>query len=300
MRRRRKSISERASNVAPIAAIVGTGIAGVFLAMNVLVTSPPVLTNFASSDTSGGPSFPATPSILPFATDTTLVTQVPVASLPDNRPTIVNSAVSESAPNGVWTVYLGYPAFVAGTTPWADAIDTDILDEIQTRASQWEEGPAANRQATGKVNSLSGSFTMELLTPALASFTLTWVDNSAATTPATGVETLNYDLSTGQRIAFQDLFGDPATALAIISSSSLPLLQAELGPDYDSSIAIEGTSPSTTNYLHWALTKDGVKITFAQYQVAARGPALPSVVVPWTSLRNVMAQTGPIATLAGF
>lgn len=269
--------------------------------MNVLVTAAPITLNFNSQSPSGSvePSLPGSPSAIPFATDSSIPTPVPSASVPDFRPTIINSAIKESDPNGIWTVYLGYPAFLAGTTPWADAIDADIGTEMQTRATQWEQGPASNRQVAGKVNVLSGTFKTELLTPALASFTLTWVDDASASEPANGVETLNYDLSTGQRIAFDDLFTDPDYALAVISNEAQKQLVDELGASYDQEVVIDGTRPSRTSFLNWAITADGIKITFAEHQVARILSRLPVVVVPWASMRSVMARTGPVARLAG-
>jgi hypothetical protein len=291
----------RALEGLPVLAVVGIGAAGVFVAMNVLVTAAPVaISRSPSPSVSTPPSFAGSPSLLPLASDTTFATPVPTAPLPSTRPTIVNSAVSASDPNGTWSVYLRYPAFVAGTTPWADAIDADILGELQTRAAQWELGPAANRQASGKVNTLIGSFTTELLTPALASFTLTWVDDSSTGTPANGVETLNYDLGSGQRIAFDDLFVDAQAARVVISNQAVPQLQAELGANYEPQVTSEGTSPAPANYVNWNITSAGIKITFAQYQVSSRLPTLPTIVVSWAALKPVMVGTGPVWTLTGF
>jgi hypothetical protein len=270
--------------------------------MNVLVSAAPIALDLNSQSPSGSvaPSLLGSPTAIPFASDTSIPTAAPSASVPDYRPTIINSAISESDPNGAWTVYLGYPAFLAGTTPWADAIDADVGAEARTRATQWEEGPASNRQPSGKVNVLSGTFKTELLIPALASFTLTWVDDSSASEPATGVETLNYDLSTGQRIAIDDLFTDTDAGLAVISTEAQKQLLSELGADYDPVVVVEGTSPSRTSFLNWAITAAGIKITFAEHQVAKNLSSLPVVVITWTSLRAVMVQTGPVARLAGF
>jgi hypothetical protein len=195
---------------------------------------------------------------------------------------------------------MGYPSFLAGSTPWADAIDADIGIEIRTRVTQWEQGPASNRQASGKKNVLSGAFKTELLTPSLASFTLTWEDDASASQPATGVETLNYDLSTGQRIAFDDLFSDADVALIAISNAAESQLIDQLGDNYDQTVVADGISPSRTNFIHWAITAAGIKVTFAEHQVAKGLSSLPAVVVPWASLRSAMIETGPVAKLAGF
>ena len=301
MRLRKKSLVERARETVPVFIIMGMGIAGVFVAMNVLVTAVPVVIDQSTPTPSAAPSFPVLPSIPPSENPTRAAyTPGPTASLPSVRPTIVHSAVSEKDANGVWVVYLSYPAFLAGTTPWAEAMDSEILSDLQARAAQFELGPASNRQASGKVNTLTGSFSTELLTPSLASFTLTFVDDTTPGHPSATVQTLNYDLGTGQRINFEDLFFDSQAALAVLSVQVPPLLQTALGAAYDQTVVGDGTAATLANYRNWALTPDGLKATFGQSQVAATDQGLPSVVVPWTALKPVMVPTGPVAALAGF
>ena len=301
MRVRRKSAFDRGRDFAPVFAVIGIAIAGVFLAMNILVSAVPIVTaSSPSPSASAGPSFAAAPSALPLATPTSPRSAAPTVPLPSGGPTIINSPVSATDPSGAWNVYMLYPAFEAGTTPWATTINADILGEVETRALQWEAGPAAYRQASGKVNTLVGSFKTELLSPALASFSLTWTDDSTTNEPALGVQTLTYDLATGQRIQFNPLFADSKAALTVISGDALAMLQAQLGADYDASIAAEGTSPLAANYTHWALTPDGMEFIFSQHQVAPAKAKLPSVVIPWETLKPLMINTGPVATLAGY
>jgi hypothetical protein len=302
MRTRRPSLTSRAVETLPVFGVLGIGVAGVFIAMNVLVNAAPLAVNFnsPSPSTSVAPTLLGSPTLLPFATDTSIATPVASASLPDFRPTVVNSTISAADPNGIWRVYLLYPAFRAGTTPWADAMNAQITTEMQTRVTQWEQGPASNRQVVGKVNSFTGTYSTELLTPSLASFTLGWVDDATAAPPASGVETINYDLSTGQLIAFDDLFTDTDAALQIMSGVAATQLVDVLGAAYDGPTVADGASPSRTNFINWALTAGGMKITFAEHQVTSRAGVLPAVVVPWSSLRSVMVGSGPVAQLAGF
>ena len=300
MRFRQKSLVERARETVPVFIIMGMGIAGVFVAMNVLVTAVPVLVDQSSPTPSPTLSFPPLPSAPPSENPTRVTyTPAPTASLSSVRPTIVHSALSDKDASGVWLVYITYPAFVAGTTPWADAMDAEILSDLQDRAAQFETGPASSRQASGKVNTLTNSFTTDLLTPTLASFTMTFVDDTTPGHPSTTVQTLNYDLGTGQQVSFDDLFMDSQTALSILSLQAPPLLQAELGAAYDPTVVGDGTAATLANYRAWALTPEGLKATFAEAQVAAPSLGEPSVVVPWSSLRPVMVPTGPVAVLAG-
>ena len=296
---RRKSLLARALDTVPLFAVAGVGVAAVFIAMNVLVTWAPISVASPSPSPSPGFTFPATPSILPVVAGTPFLTPTPSASVPATKPTIIKSAVSAADPQGAWKVYLAYPTFRAGTTPWADQMNADVGDEMQTRATQWESGPAANPRP-GKLNTLYGSFVTDLLTPDLASFTVTWTDDSNPGAVQLGVETISYDLSSGQRLAFDDLFPDATSALATISLQTRSLLQDQLGAAYNPAIAEVGTSPTTSNFTNWALTIAGVKFVFPQYQVTDRADLQPAVVVPWEILKPVMVQSGPLASLAGF
>jgi hypothetical protein len=300
MRSRKRSVFSRAGDVVPVFGVAGLGIAVAFVVMNILVTWAPIAVDSPSPSVSALPSFVPSPSVAPSDTPTPVLTPPPTASLPPTRPTLIRSAISAADPNGVWTVYLVYPTFLSGTTPWADAINAQMTDEMQGRAAQWEVGPAAGRRPGVRKNTLSGSFTTELLTPALASFTITWADDSSAQPPGLSVETVTYDLASGQRLAFGDLFPDATVALNVLSLSSRALLQDQLGAGYDPAVAVDGTAPSAANFGNWAVTPTGVKFTFAQYQVTRRPDLQPAVLVPWNTLRPVMTQTGPLAAVAGF
>ena len=299
MRSRRKSLPERVVELAPVAVVVSVGVAGVFLAMNILVTVPPVAIALSPTPArSVGPSFPITPSGLPLDTITPTDTPAPTASLSNQQPRFVHSVISDSDPNGAWTVYLSYPAFVIGQTPWAQQIDSDIRAELTTRASQWELGPAANRNSSGKKNSLTDTFVTDLISPTLASWTLSFVDNSLPSGPTTSVESIVYDLGTGQRMVLDDLFIDSESAATLLSNVTPVILQNQLGARYDSVRVAEGTTPQLTNWNNWAVTKAGLKVTFDQYQVTD-GPEIVSIVVPWGQLVSVMNVDGPVAKLAG-
>ena len=83
MRTRKKSTFARAREVAPVFAVVGTGIVGVFVAMNLMAISAPVAVARSYPPTaSPAPSFPGSPSALPLASTTALVTTPRPAPLP--------------------------------------------------------------------------------------------------------------------------------------------------------------------------------------------------------------------------
>jgi hypothetical protein len=279
--------------------VVAAGIVAVFVAMNVLVVAAPVSVESSSGPgASSTPTFAEIPSASPVDLPSEIETPVPSVSLPTTRPTIIVSVIRAES-KGVWSYHLVYPAFLAGTTPWAAEIDADIYEDVNSRALQWAGGPAANPRASGKVNRLTGSYEEELLTPEIASFTLIWADDSRDEYPGLGCETLNFDLRTGHRISFDSVFNDTRAALTIMSGIAQASLQEQLGADYDAWLVADGTAPTADHYIHWALMKGGVKITFDQYQVTTREGPLLSVIVPWESLRGVIVQTSPVAKIAG-
>jgi hypothetical protein len=300
MRSHRKSLFERVYDLAPAVVVISAGAAAVVVAMNLLVTATPITVPATPTPLpSVGPSFAGTPSLLPFASVGPTDTPAPRASLTDHQPRFVHSVIKDSDPAGAWTVYLSYPAFVTGETPWAVEIDTDLRADLNARAGQWESGPAAHRWAKGRMNTFTGSFDTEMVSPAIASWTYFLVDDSSARGPETSVETLNFDLSTGQRMTLDDVFIDATSAISILSGLAPGMLKAELGTAYVESLVDEGTSPLLNNYNNWAITRTGLRITFNQFQVASSGPALPSIVVPWSALRSIMNTTGPVADMVG-
>ena len=139
-----------------------------------------------------------------------------------------------------------------------------------------------------------------MLSPDLASLTLKWVDDTSPAHPSTTIETLNYALNSGQRIDFDQIFLDTQAAVAIISQQSKAQLRKSLGKDYNPTVVDDGAAAVADNFDNWALTPAGLKVTFAEFQVGAYTDGMPSVLIPWSSLKSVMRPDGPAARLAGF
>ena len=284
--------------IVPVFVIAGMGVAGVLMAMNILVSAAPVLTSRQPPSPSPTFTFPATPSIGPIVTPTLEVTPVVTASLPGRRPTLIHTKTTATDPDGVWYYYIGYPAFAAGTTPWADSMNAQMSDSISSFVVRWQSGIASVRQVPGKRNNLVGDFVTDLMTPSLASFTLTWRDDTIPGRPATIVTTITFDLATGGPIAFDDLFIDAGSALDTVSLEAKAMLRAQLGAAYDPEVTDPAVTAVRANFPNWALTTAGLKITFDEEQVAAYSAGTPAIVIPWSVLRPFMVTSGPIAALA--
>jgi hypothetical protein len=310
------SLADRLRTVAPVAAVAVLALAAVFVAMTILGSVTPGPTPSPS------PSTVAVATASPTAAPTPVLTATPSATIATESqspaptgspPTVTSTTASAKDSHGIWTVSIHYPRLNAPTIPMIDAVNQDISDDVHLQMQSFEAGPAAVRQEAGKVNTLTGSYKVELLRSDVVSFTLTWVDDTSGAHPATTIETLNYDLNQGVRIAFGDVFADPTGATAILSQQSRVLLKPVLGADYDPAIVTDGTSPDClslsgptpscpesagSNFGTWALNAEGFKVIFQEYQVGAYADGTPSVVVPWSSLKGVLNPDGPAAALA--
>ena len=296
---RERGVGDRLRDLTPALVVLGLGAIVVAIAMNVLAIKDPVLIDRRPTPTPTAtlPTFASIPSYA-IVTDTPDVSPLPSAVLPSTRPTILTKRLSEHDPNGVWELSMAYPQFLGSSTPLATLMNGTIGDFERDTADQWEEGAAANRQLAGKVNHFVGTFTTDYVSSTLASFTLTWSDDTIPGQLVLGVTTFNFDLGTGQPIAFDDLFTDPDAALSILSTQTGDLLYYQLGAAWDEARGTAGTEPDRSNFLNFAVTPAGLKITFNQYQVVLTD-VTPSVVVPWSALMPVLRPTGPVAELTG-
>ena len=292
-------VARRLAAFLPIAGIAIVALVAVITAMTVLGGTESLATPSPSPSPSSTPtaSIAASPTTLAMPSDTS--SPVIMALLPSAPPIQVAGRKIDRDPNGIWLVDIRYPELKTDSTPFAAAVNDDIFNEVQTRFVAFENGPAAIVQTPGVMNTFTGTYTTDLLTPDLVSYTERWVDDTAGAQPATTVTTMNYWLKTGQRLDLEDIFYDLPGALAIISQQSRDQLHRLLGAGYDPNIADAGTSAAIANFGGWALTATGLKVTLAEFQVGTAEVGLPVVLVPWSVLAGVMQPNGPAARLAG-
>ena len=114
-------------------------------------------------------------------------------------------------------------------------------------------------------------------------------------------QVLNYDVKNGKKLALADLFNAKAKYLVVISDYCLKELK-ERAKQEDSMIFADqlqsGAGPHADNYRAWAITKKGLWITFDPYQVAAYAAGPQYVLVPYSTLKDVIRPDGPIGNFA--
>jgi hypothetical protein len=112
---------------------------------------------------------------------------------------------------------------------------------------------------------------------------------------------LNYDLKNGKKLALGDLFKPKSNYLSMISTYCIKNLKEQskkkdLGLE-DETIQ-SGAGPKADNYKAWAITKKGLWITFDAYQVGPYAVGPQYVLVPYSTLKDLIKPDGPIGAFA--
>lgn len=115
--------------------------------------------------------------------------------------------------------------------------------------------------------------------------------------PVTALVTYNVDLATGKFHTLGDIFKPGVDYLGFLSGISRRLLEIEnVGTE---TTRTEGTAPEEDNFAGWVLARDGIEITFGEYQVASYAEGLPRILVLQQAMGDLVAQEGPLGYPAG-
>jgi len=114
--------------------------------------------------------------------------------------------------------------------------------------------------------------------------------------PNTGSQVINFDLRNGKQLKLSDLFKPGSKYLPAIAGYCTAELKKN--KDLPADQIDSGASASAKNYQSWTITRRGLGITFDAYQVAAYAAGPQYVVVPYSSLKDVINPEGPIGQLA--
>jgi Protein of unknown function (DUF3298)/Deacetylase PdaC len=112
-------------------------------------------------------------------------------------------------------------------------------------------------------------------------------------------DVINYDLKNGKQLKLSDLFKPGSKFLQAIATYCIADLkkQAKEKGLLDDQIQ-EGAAPTSENYKSWTITRKGLGINFDAYQVGAYAAGPQSVMVPYTSLKDLINPDAPIAQFA--
>lgn len=113
----------------------------------------------------------------------------------------------------------------------------------------------------------TGFFTLERPQPDILSVMFNIYSYIGGAHGQLAVTVLNFDLKTGRQLGFNDLFGNPQKALAIMSELTAGKLRKNLGEDADEDMIRDGTEPTEANFSNLSLLPGGLAVEFQPYQV---------------------------------
>jgi hypothetical protein len=215
------------------------------------------------------------------------------------------SWMDEDAEMG-WSVHVEIPAAVAeggAALPQAYAAFNRAADSLaradaepfQREVLTWE-GPSdeeAGASAYGSSYEVThaGDDLVSIVFDAMTYY-------AGAAHPNHATWTLTWDFGAGRRVMLDDLFRSGTPYLQAISDAAVPELVQVLGPEMaDRAWIEEGAAPEPDNYARWSLTREGLRIVFDPYQVAAYAAGPQVVVVRWSALEPLLDPAGPVARI---
>ena len=106
---------------------------------------------------------------------------------------------------------------------------------------------------------------------------------SGAAHPLSFIDTVSYDIRTGEILGLGDLFVANSDYLAKISSKSRELLIKKLGASEKETIDA-GTTAEEENFSVFEFTDNGLVLIFNPYQVAPYSAGIIEITIPWNQL----------------
>ena len=152
-----------------------------------------------------------------------------------------------------------------------------------------DAGPAMRG---GRVRVLDIGYVVSLVTDDLISigFGAEWDTGGAH--PNSYSFVLNYDLAHGRELALRNLFKPNSNYLRAVSDYCIKQLMKE---DLDREWVGTGAGPDPKNYRSWRIKRNGIEITFDDYQVASHADGPKEVLVPYSIIRNYVGSSSPIS-----
>lgn len=120
---------------------------------------------------------------------------------------------------------------------------------------------------------------------------------SGAAHPGHYIETLNFNTSTGAEITLDDVFSS-SDYLQRLSTYTRAEMQKKIGSNEDLYPQItSGTTPNEENFASFLFSDTGLIIVFQEYQVASYAAGVQEVLVPYSEIKDIIDQNGPLAFL---
>ncbi|HJY27912.1 MAG TPA: DUF3298 and DUF4163 domain-containing protein [Pyrinomonadaceae bacterium] len=219
---------------------------------------------------------------------------------------IVAKQIKESNKKLMYEIAAQYPQLTGGNNPNFEkfnqvaraAVTKEVAEFRKEMAPQ--EGQDEPRPEGSMGSDLNISYTIALAQDDLMSveFEIGSYYQGAAH-PNSYKQVLNYDLKNGKLLKLADLFKSDAKFLQAIANYCIADLKKQ-GKDkglVDEEIE-KGAAANPMNYQSWSITRRGLGVNFDSYQVGPYAAGPQFVLVPYSTLKDLINPEGPVAQFA--
>jgi hypothetical protein len=221
---------------------------------------------------------------------------------------LVSKQIKENNKKLNYKIDVQYPQLTGGNNPNLEKFNQAARAAVMRKVAGFKKDMAPeageNTEETRPEDSMGSDLTIGY-TVALAQDDLVSIDfevstySQGAAHPNSYAETLNFDLKNGKPLKFADLFKPGAKYLQTIANYCIADLKKQATEKGLMPEEIEkGAAAKADNYIGWTITKKGVGIEFDPYQVGPYAAGPQFVLVPYSSLKDIINPEGPIGQFA--
>ena len=214
---------------------------------------------------------------------------------------LISKQIKESNKKLMYDISANYPQLTGGNNPnfekfnqAARALVTKKVTGFKTDIAS-DEGDESSSEESAMKSDLDISYELVLAQDDLVS--IKFIVSSyfeGAAHPNAYSEVINYDLKNGKQLRLGDLFKPGSKFLQTIATyciGDLKKQDKDLAPE-------EGAAPVAKNYQSWNITRKGIGINFDAYQVGPYAAGPKFVMVPYSTLKDLINPESPIAQFA--
>ncbi|HEX7771556.1 MAG TPA: DUF3298 domain-containing protein [Pyrinomonadaceae bacterium] len=219
---------------------------------------------------------------------------------------IASKSIKESNKKLMYEIEAQYPQLTGGANPNFEKFNQAARASVTRKVAGFKkdmqpEGEEEEPRPEGSMGSdLSVGYDVLLAQDDLVSikFDVSTYFQGAAH-PNSYADVLNFDLKNGKQLKLNDLFKPGAKYLQAIATYCIADLKKHAKDKGLLDEEIEkGAAAKSDNYESWTITKRGLGIHFDPYQVAPYAAGPQFVVVPYSTLKDLINPDGPLAQFA--
>lgn len=141
-------------------------------------------------------------------------------------------------------------------------------------------------------------YNLDVVEPILSVRILNEVAQAGRAHPFHSHRVVNFDLAQNKELNLSDLFKPKSEFLKTISALSAVELNKKIS-EKDQWMIKSGAEPLANNYKNWNIGKNGLFITFDEYQVAPYVYGPQAIEIPFKALENLLSPVGKIISQIG-